>query len=246
MRPDDETWQLLNAYHDGELDPARRAEVEARLWTSPALTSALDDIREISQSLRQLHPAGEAVQPHVPKRRFPIAAIAAIAAMLVMVAGLFLTGYSGGGDGAAQTPLEWHALLARQAYPVAPQTDKLTPVAQIIGRDLDLSSANLKLVDAVSQANGDIFLHYAGVNGCRLTLGSFAAAPDLPAQVGGLLVDSWTADGLHYALIAQGMDNQRFAAVSALLVHATQNHQPEIRTARLAVQEATKQALPCA
>src|SRR5687768_8965004 len=45
---------LLPAYHDGELDPATRAQVEEHLHTCPACAAELDRLRAISEPLRAL------------------------------------------------------------------------------------------------------------------------------------------------------------------------------------------------
>jgi anti-sigma factor RsiW len=55
FRPSDELPEdALSAYLDGELDPAARAAVEARLETSPEWRAVLADVRSARQAVRGL------------------------------------------------------------------------------------------------------------------------------------------------------------------------------------------------
>jgi anti-sigma factor RsiW len=68
---DGDTHDFLSGYLDGELTPAERAEVEARLSASPELRAELDDVRMARDAVRALPrrsaPAGfwDAVIAHV-------------------------------------------------------------------------------------------------------------------------------------------------------------------------------------
>ena len=44
-------WELVNAYHDGELSDVERQAMESRLRFEPALQEALRDIASVSASL---------------------------------------------------------------------------------------------------------------------------------------------------------------------------------------------------
>ncbi len=62
MNPDDS--RLLQAYADGELDPARALELEARLAKEPALRAACEGLRALSAAIRDqadYHPAPAAL-----------------------------------------------------------------------------------------------------------------------------------------------------------------------------------------
>ncbi|MEM7709169.1 MAG: hypothetical protein AAF264_00105, partial [Pseudomonadota bacterium] len=75
---------------------------------------------------------------------------------------------------------------------------------------LDLSDDGLELV-SIATAGGAAVRDYAGPNGCRvrheMTLG-------LPEPSASDLRRDWTVDGVHHALVADGMDPRRFAALA--------------------------------
>jgi anti-sigma factor RsiW len=99
MKPE-EAARLLQAYADGELDPAASLEMEAQLAASPALRSALERIRAMSAAIREkadYHGASERlaarVRASLPPERpvskrklsWPMFALAAGIAALALV-----------------------------------------------------------------------------------------------------------------------------------------------------------------
>lgn len=52
----DQDWEIVNAYHDGELDSDGASDFEARLRSEPELAAALEQVRGVSRSLVQLRP----------------------------------------------------------------------------------------------------------------------------------------------------------------------------------------------
>lgn len=243
MKPDTETWELLNAYHDGELDRRAASALRARLRRDPVLQASLDEIKELSSALKPLRPAAPAparLGPEPDAKRFQAGFIPAAAAAVAIIAGAFL--YNG--SDTVETPLDWHRTFASRSYP-AHQIDNPTPVSQWIGNDLDLSSANLTLVDVVTLDGGDTYLHYTGVNGCRLTIGAFSSPPVLPAVSDRVLVQAWSVGRIYYSILAEGMDRRKFVAISHLLEDQTDG-KPEYGEALVAVRDAAKNAVPCA
>lgn len=241
MMPDTETWERLNAYHDGELDRHEAAAFRTRLRKDPALRAALDEIEELSSALKPLHPAPPVMTGRNPDvRRFVAGFIPAAAAAAAIIVGAVL--YNG--PDPVKNPLDWHHTFASRSYPVT-QADSPTPVSQWIGNDLDLSSANLTLVDVVTLEGGDTYLHYTGVNGCRLTVGAFSTPPVLPAASDRVLVQAWSVGRMYYSALAEGMDRGKFTAISHLLEEQTEG-KPEDGPALLAVLDAAKSAVPCA
>lgn len=243
MKPDTETWELLNAYHDGELDRREAAALRARLRRDPVLQAALDEVKEVSSALKPLRPAAPAPVSFAPApdaKRFQAGFIPAAAAAVVIIAGAFL--YKG--PDTAETPLDWHRTFANRSYPAA-HMENPTPVSQWIGNDLDLSSANLTLVDVVTLDGGDTYLHYTGVNGCRLTIGAFSSPPVLPAASDSVMVQAWSVGRTYYSILAEGMDRGKFVAISHLLEDQTDG-KSEYGDALAAVRDAAKNAVPCA
>jgi len=79
----------LHAYVDGQLDPARRAEVENYLVTNPEAARRVAEYRTLNESLRVLH--ATALTEPIPgnlrahrSRRVPLALAASFAAMLIV------------------------------------------------------------------------------------------------------------------------------------------------------------------
>lgn len=240
MNISDTDLELLGAYQDGELDKHEMRQVQKRLAREPALVAALAEIREISEALRALRPLpAKPLHAGFPARRFyPFAA--------TFVAFALLTGaifYSLVQD-RVRSPEQWHQEFLTRTYP-SPLANTITPVSQWLGREPDLSAANLKLVDMAIGREKEVYLHYSGENGCRLTFGGLSRKPELPEGDDRLLVEGWEADGVYYALLAAGMDRGKFAAVYRLLREWTRTRHLKSTTV-LALRQATSSALPCA
>lgn len=102
LKPE-EAERLLQAYADGELDPAASLEMEAALAASPALRAALERIRAMSAAIREkaeYHAAPGALRARIlqstPERPAPPRAVKArrsFAAVAVGVAGVALAGF---------------------------------------------------------------------------------------------------------------------------------------------------------
>lgn len=230
-------WNALNAYSDGELPDADVIALEARLRTDPVLQEALDQIQGIGLALKPLRPdviAGPE-RTKISKWSYKHLAIAASIALVFVFGGYSLlkptTGFS---------PTDLHHAFLRQQFDV--NQDKLQRV--IARTDLpDLAGANLTLVADVTDRNKIQALHYAGRNGCRLTLtiAGDGAADVKPAS--NLLLASWEANSVRYTLLATGMDSNRFAAIADFVRdHYERQAQP---ANVIAMRDATETAVPC-
>jgi anti-sigma factor RsiW len=248
----DQDWELLNAYLDGELSAPDAAAIARRIAGDPTLSAALADIRELSRTLRQLRPpAAQAPAPNpvphpasmptiAPRRAAwrPLALAAAVAVATVFAGALYFLQ-----PGQPDSPAAWHKAFLARAYSV-PLSDPVQPV-RLFGLQgvPDLASANLTLVDRRNGADGAMALHYTGRNGCRLTLtAGFDAAPVAMIR-GGIMRSSWIAGGIDYMVLANGMDMARFDAISLYIRQLTgQSAQP---ATVLAMRLATERAVPC-
>lgn len=241
MAVSDDDFARLSAFHDGELDGAATAAISARLAAEPDLREALAGIAELSEALRALRPAVEA--PTRRLVRLPLGWGMALAATIVAVALLGVL-VRGGIPGGADTPAEWHRHFLAQSYD-ADGTLAPTPAVRWVGNEPDLSLAHLTLVDLARERSGDVYLHYSGFHGCRLTFGTHPTTPKLGASAEGLLVASWSSGGLHYSLLAEGMDAARFHAIAALLKEETKQGRPD-SSLLYAMRDTTEHARPCA
>ncbi|WP_299193054.1 hypothetical protein [uncultured Litoreibacter sp.] len=236
-------WELINAYHDGELGDAERRTLESRLASEPLLEEALRDVSSVSASLGALRPDTQQIssmQPKAPTNqnarptRWLIGgAVAAAIALAVAV-----------GPQVFKEPsaFDIHANFAAQSFTV--ETGDLRAVAAGQIADVpDLASANLTAV-AVEDASDGLVTHYAGRNGCRLTYfrGTFAVAELSPSAR--LQVAEWsTEDNIRHMIVATGMDQGKFNAIAAYLTLATRQQANEQLMASLV--ETTAKAARC-
>lgn len=244
----DHDWELVNAYHDGELSTVDRATLERRRADEPALAAALADIRQVSAALRQMRPALAPAPARAPQFRLrgmflvPLALAASVAAALFVASALFSTR-----PGAPETPAQWHARFLRQEYS-APVVERLQTV-RLFGLEgvPDLSAASLALVDQRLGADGALALHYSGQSGCRLTLTAGFLPGTLAVGDADELSHFWSVGPVNYQVnfmvLATGMDPARFAAISDYVQQLTeQAAAPELI---MAMRIATDKAVPC-
>lgn len=251
---DDSDWEALNAYADGELDGEAREAIARRLAHDPALAGRLAEVHAAKAALSLLRPGARAAprRPWLsPGRRL------ALAASLVVTVGFgALYQLAAPETDWRSLPAELHAGFSDAAY-VLPEAPRLPVVSTPRIGDvpaIDLSPARLSLVDVTTTRRAGreiVAMHYRGRNGCRVTLVALEALPGenppLPgeedASIG--LSAAWTEGGIHYALMAGGMDAARFAAIRAYALAESRRLAPSDEL-RLAMRAATRAAQPCA
>ena len=200
-------WELINAYHDGELDDAERVALESRLQSEPTLNEALNDISSVSASLGALRPrtrpspsemdAVTANQNRRPTRWLVGGAVAAAIAVAVVL-----------GPQAFKEPsvFDVHTEFVGETF--AFDGGNVVQVTATNSQNApDLASANLIPV-AVRQVDEGHVTHYAGRNGCRLSYfrGTFEQDGLRPSN--GVQFASWTTtDDMSHMIVATGMDH---------------------------------------
>ncbi|MBD3676941.1 MAG: hypothetical protein HUJ27_00895 [Rhodobacteraceae bacterium] len=242
MTVSDHDFDLLSAYHDGELDAEAAAVLSDRIAREEDLQRALSEIREVSSALKGLRPALLAEpSPARPVRSSPITLkrAAAIGALAILGGWALLDSNT-----ADTSPLGRHMEFAAST-PLEGNGETVDLVAHWLGSAPDLSEAGLRLVNAVTVGQEEVFLHYTGRNDCHLTFGAHAEAPTVPEAGDGLLVSAWNVGDLSFSLIADGMDPDRFDAIFVLLEERTRTQFAEPETL-LAMRAATEAARPCA
>ncbi|MGD1884908.1 MAG: anti-sigma factor family protein [Paracoccaceae bacterium] len=230
----DKDWELINAYSDGELGAAERSAMDARLVSEPALRAALTDVASVSASLGALRPepqptsAGQVETPanrnRHPARWLIGGAVAATIALTVMLGPQFF---------AAPSVFDIHAEFTAQ--PFAVDADDLSRVAAGQSDDApDLVNANLTPV-VMRQLDRGHVTHYAGRNGCRLSYFRGTLDPERQVAPGDNQVATWsTADNVGHVIVAAGMDQRKFEAITAYLKLATREQSNAQMTASLA------------
>lgn len=245
------TWEILNAYVDGELDPVMSARVAAAAAQDAALAARIATLSKLKASAARLDIPGSGIPPlpisskrgrHGPWRTYAIAAGLA----MVLAAGLLVQ--SRLAPKAARTWLDVALVAQQQWLDIASRnsSDDRSPVkigAATATRPLDLSDAELKLVYAAPMSplmgSDATFLGYRGPHGCMvgLWIGSPQAglgAIPKPLDVKDVRVRAWGDQTAGYALIAKGMDPariDRLADAVARLVDPGQIVDEGVRTA---------------
>ena len=241
MTVSQEDHALISAYHDGELNPPQVRQVRARLHREPDLQETLEDIREVSRALGGLRPS--TVPADKPARKLSagikVAAAACLSAIMLFGALNF-----GSRSEMPATPSQWHAHFLNTPYSVADRLQP-TPATRWIGLEPDLTTARLTLVDIAKSAEGDVYLHYSGQNGCRLTFGTHSKKPVIEASQKGALSATWSTSDMYYSVLAVGMDTVRFNAIAKLLQDST-IHQAAEEHLYAQARDATRRAIPCA
>ena len=233
-------WELLSAYHDGEMSPSDARKFKARLATEAELNSTLCLVREASNSLSTLHPVPCDDAPNrlpVTPIRSRLAWVAggAIAATVVFAVAINALGND------RNTLLDIHNAHLKEDYTVV-DGDLLAVSTTAAPEIPDLTGGNLRAVFLSSFQAGTV-AHYSGRNGCRLTYFRGHEPLDLPTAVGSQTQGWTTDDGLHHAILATGMDAQKFSAISAYLQKETR--QQSLDRVYATMQNATETATPC-
>lgn len=239
----DKDWELVNAYHDGELGDAERLAFESRLESEPALNEALGDVSGVSASLGSLRPERQPTSS--PQTGAPANAKRQRARWLVggaVAAAITLALALGPPSFTEPSMFDVHADFAAQTFAV--EGGDVRPVVAWESLSApDLFSANLTPVAMRHVEDGHV-THYAGRNGCRLSYFRGKFNPDDQTPTTGVQVASWsTTNNVDHMIVATGMDQGKFDAIAEFLKLLTQRQASEQMMASLT--EATANAERC-
>ncbi|MEJ2374885.1 MAG: hypothetical protein P8Y71_05490 [Pseudolabrys sp.] len=205
MASEDQDLLRLNALVDGELPPAERAELAARLAVERDLAHGYATLARLKAAI------GESAEdmPDIAlpttaarRRRWPkvTAAVAGLAAVLAI--GFFVAhGYRSAQE-ADEAPNESPTAITLASLPAGTTIPRL-------------DTAGLKLVSLhLDPGHVPLFTaHYRGPHGCRLDLRAWPVG-EPPLPLAGSSRYRWTVGDLTYELVAHGMPAQRFNIVA--------------------------------
>lgn len=262
------SWDMLNAYVDGELDAASAARVAAAVASDPDLAAQVATLTRLKASAANAMPADVSGMspPALPQpryRRRPLASLALAAASLLLALGLAAATLVSVWPAKDNTPA---ALLAaaglHRAWINGPSgavgpSPAATPLA--LTEIPDLSAAGLMLGHVVPAAmpgergvgqGGGILLGFRGPRGCRVSLWIGEALPDFTAapvqqQIDGLSAFVWRVEHKGYALMTRDMDAQRFVTLASAVARITRERFQVDTLTRMALQQSADPALPC-
>lgn len=253
------TFEMLNAYVDGELDAAAAAEVARAVAKAPALAlevAALSHLRSAVADSVEVPPLSVPEPPSTKSRR---AAIAASIAFAVFIAGSVLVSNLERNDDAGWLARAWqiHHGWSREgetaqnrAALLLAQYAEAVPGAYMP----DLSASRLSLVHAAvfsfTEKRRVLLIGYRGTRGCKISLLVF---PSLGAMGEALSPFSdrkneaygWRAGTLGYLIMSDGMDSDRFRLLAESVRQTSREHVPFDKEMRLALRKSRDQSAPC-
>ena len=258
------SWIELNAYVDGELDPARAEAVAKAVAADPEVAAQIAALQRLKAV------AGRSVE-QVPPSAPPYSAFrwrgwrygaAACLALLLLGAGLLLAERTAGPGGGAWIARGWAGHEAWLAGGQGPEA-QVEPAAVLAALSAlgaraqvpQLDAARLRLdhvavLPAGEEGGALLHLGYLGTRGCRLSLFVFAADADwppdlaLPAEEARLGV-GWRVADLGYLVLARGMDRGRFELIAEKIGEATRRAAPFDDATRSALRRSREASPPC-
>lgn len=264
MRIDDREWERLSAYVDGELPADEAAEIAARLVTDRELAAQVAALTRLKAELKHAFevPAIEVTpppqRPTTRRHRLTWVAAAAAAAALAFVvwlkAGTAPEAQAVWLEPAITQHADWRATVGRGDR-IDVSASGLLIGLQDLGRHaqvLDFSDAGLQVakIEFVRQNGLAAALHvgYVGNRGCRLSLWigrATGAFEPVNGRFDGTEVVAWQVGELAYALLASGMDEERFLLIARSARDATMRHRPLDPDVRVALQASRDSSAPC-
>ncbi len=253
------TFELLNAYVDGELDKGTTAEVARAVADSPLLARQVSSISHLRSALADGVDAPPlSVAAPAPAGR-PRAAIAASIAFLIFVAGSVLVSTY---DRSLKADLLQHAWQLHNGWSID-QKAMLTNTGIVRANYAktipevyipDLSAARLSLVHvAVKPFSGSrkaLLAGYRGSRGCKISLTVFPAPLSLGEEMSAIRDEknegyAWRTGSVGYILMSAGMDSERFRMLAASVRQTSLQHLPFDKQTRMALRESRDNSAPC-
>jgi len=253
--------EMLNAYVDGELDPAGAAEVARAVAADPALAREVAALSRLRSALADSIEAPELSLPE-PRPRLHRGAVAAGIAAVFLLAGSLLVANLDRQSGAEWLAEAWQlhhawsiegATAQAGARALAVRHAAAVPGAQVP----DLSASRLTLVHAEIRAVSGgpaVLAGYRGTRGCKISLLVFEA-PEAqgeslgealsPLQQGEDRAFGWRVGSLGYVMMSDGMDSGRFKLLAESVRRATRLGAPFDRETLVALRKSRDRSPPC-
>lgn len=233
------SWEMLNAYVDGELEPAAAARVAAAIARDTALAARAATLSRLRAASRRIGPA-EAAPPFTPLpaaaprfRRAP--AIAATLLVVVALGGLWMGPMR---PAAVHEAALGDAVAAHRQWLLhdVPGHDSAVLAAAGLRTDglPDLSAAAMRLVYVAldpRHRTGGMLAGYVGPNGCRVGIWigpPMAGIPGRPlaADEADIAIRVWSEGRTGYAVMAKGIAPARLEQLTALVARAVRGPAP--------------------
>tara|TARA_B100000315_G_scaffold233897_1_gene247453 strand:- start:1318 stop:2106 length:789 start_codon:yes stop_codon:yes gene_type:complete len=254
------TFETLNSYVDGELNAADTAEVAAAIAHDPHLARQVAVLTKLHSSIIETAETPEIEQLHAPAKRSRTGPglLAAGIAFLIFISGAVLISSS------FDRPVlpQWYEVTANalerwpdrpsEKAPVMEITEPAGSFAEAYVPDLLAAKLFINHVEekTVSVLGSLRVIGYRGTRGCRIVLTIFADGGSFPVgrtflQDGNIQAYAWRAGRLGYAMIADGMDAERFNLVVKTVHETTLRRLPLDAKTRVALGESRQRSVPC-
>lgn len=258
MAINQDDWEMLNAYLDGELSDNASEAFKNRLSQDLVLSDKLVEISTLKQSLSGLHLKHTPTTAISKNMGWIKHAVAASLIFLVGTVAFFLNDFQ---QTRALSPAVIHTAYSEKAYILsnAPQPVKVS--GNKIGDFYipDLTASELQLADTQFEKAGNIEIvsaHFRGMRGCRLTfIGESGPVADalvqeirfILGQPDKLLKATWQSGGSQFTLLASAMDRNRFQAIARYVQNdLKREHNEQREELRMAMRSSYELARPCA
>lgn len=254
------TFEILNAYVDGELNPIDAAEVARAIADDIELANQVSALSRLRSAVTKGFEAPLIKMPAPVKAGRWNPAIAACFAFLLFVAGsVFLSGL----DRPLDSKWLMHAWELHQGWSINQPADgdggagllppQLTEV--VMGAYVpDLSASKLSLVHAKVGEFSDnwkaLLVGYRGTRGCKVSLIAFARPHDLGETLrfiheGGNEAYAWGVGSFGYVIMSDGMDSNRFRLLALSVRHTSRQHLPFDKRTVIALRKSRDKSAPC-
>jgi anti-sigma factor RsiW len=258
MSHDKISFEKLNAYVDGELEPVEAAEVARAVADDIHLADQVSALSSLRSAVMKGFEAPYIKMPAPVNagRRQP--AIAACFAILLFVAGsVFMSSFDRALNGkwllhawelhhgwSINQPVDGHAGLLPTRFTEA-LAEAYIP---------DLSASKLSLVHATvlefSNSWKTLLVGYRGTRGCKVSLVAFAGPQDLGETLRFIRERRneayvWRAGSLAYVLMSDGMDSKRFRLLAESVRHTSRQRLPFDKRAVIALRQSRDKSAPC-
>ncbi|WP_085906507.1 anti-sigma factor family protein [Kiloniella majae] len=262
-------WETLNAFVDGELSPSQEAWVKSYAEKDPEISSEIARLTLLKNALavsvltNQSEQVSDINESRVLDYRKVVAGISILAAVIVLFVMVSPLGYFSSPD-FEHWALDRHEDLSGQSFVVSELEYKPLIAAAVSGtlQAPDLTGSKLYLVDlSISTFDRDdaIVMHYRGLRGCRVSLLVTAlqddqkrknsGLPGLPSnfsETKNLVTDFWKGKRFRFALLATGMEQERFDSIATYLKLQGERNLPSSDDEQYAMQQVYAQSTPCA
>ena len=253
------TFEMLNAYVDGELDAAAAAVVARAVAEDPALAREVAALSHLRSAVAESVETPDLSVPGPPSTTGRGVVIAAGIAFAVFIAGAVLVANLDRNVGADWLARAWQihrgwsieaATAESRATLLLAQYAAAVPGAYVP----DLSVSRLTLVHAaVSSFTGQrqvLLAGYRGTRGCKISLLIFRSLGALGEALSPFHGDineayGWRAGPLGYVLMSDGMDSGRFRLLAESVRHTSRIHVPFDEETRIALRESRDKSVPC-